>query len=85
MNIIKAFTECEPERSEKMKLSREKVDLQRARKNLTIEEMASIYGVSRTRLNVILNMREITPLCAGRLAKTLGCDVSDILEEQKGA
>lgn len=64
-----------------MKLDREKVELARARKQMSITAMAESYGVSRARMNIILNQREITPICAGRLAKALGCDVTDIIED----
>ncbi len=63
-----------------MKLSREKVDLKRANKCMTVTELAEAYGVSRARMNVILNQREVTPICAGRIAKALGCDATEIIE-----
>lgn len=65
-----------------MKLSREKVDLKRAANCMTVAAMAEVYGVSRTRMNMILNQREVTPVCAGRIAKALGCDVTEILETE---
>lgn len=64
-----------------MKLDREKVELARARKQMSIPAIAEAYGVSRARMNIILNQREITPICAGRLAKALECDVTDIIED----
>ncbi len=36
-----------------MKLSREKIDLKRAQKCMTVAVMAEAYGVSRTRMNTI--------------------------------
>lgn len=63
-----------------MRLSREKIDLQRAERCMTVEDLAKQYGVSRTRMNVILNQRELSPVSAGRLAKALNCNVTDILE-----
>lgn len=65
-----------------MKLSREKVDLKRAASCMTVAAMAEAYGVSRVRMNIILNQREVTPVCAGRIAKALGCDVTEILETE---
>lgn len=64
-----------------MKLSRDKVELARARKNMTVTALAEAYGVSRNRINIILNQREITTNCAGRLATALGVDVTEILED----
>lgn len=65
----------------KMKLSREKVDYLLAVHTLTINQLAENYGCSRTRMNVILNSRQITPMCAGRLANALKCDVKEIIED----
>lgn len=49
---------------------------------MTVSDLASAYGVSRARMNVILNQREVTPLCAGKLAKALCVDVTEILEDE---
>lgn len=43
-----------------MKLSRDKIDIALARNSLTITNLSKRYGVSRARMNVILNMREVT-------------------------
>jgi DNA-binding Xre family transcriptional regulator len=64
----------------KMTLSREKVDIQLATRLMTITQLANAYGCSRARMNVILNSRQITPMCAGRLAKALKCSVNDVIE-----
>lgn len=63
-----------------MKLSDQKIKLMMARNIFTTTELAKAYGVSRARMNTILNSREVTTLCAGRLAKALNCDVTDIIE-----
>ena len=63
-----------------MILNREKVDLAMARNCMTVVDLAESYGVSRARMNVILNSRKITPLCAGRIAKALNCDVTEIID-----
>ena len=65
-----------------MKLSREKIDVCRARKCYSVTALAESYGVSRARMNTILNQRNVTAECAGRLAKALGVDVMEILEEE---
>lgn len=64
-----------------MKVSKDKIDIARANRCMTITELAEAYGVSRTRLNMILNQREVTVVCAGRLAKALGVDVTEIIEQ----
>lgn len=64
-----------------MKISRDKVDVCRARKKKSVSELAEAYGVSRARMNVILNQKEVSVVSAGRLADALGCDVTEILED----
>ena len=64
-----------------MKVSKDKIDIVRANRCMTITELAEAYGVSRTRLNMILNQREVTVVCAGRLAKALGVDVTEIIDQ----
>jgi plasmid maintenance system antidote protein VapI len=63
----------------KMELDRKKIDICRARKKMGVVELAEAYGVSRARMNAILNQREVTPVTAGRLADALGVDVTEII------
>ena len=63
-----------------MRLSKEKIDLAMAREKLTVSSLANRYGVSRSRMNFILNSREVTRVCAGRMAESLKVDVAEILE-----
>ena len=51
-----------------------------ARKKMTVQALANAYGVSRTRINVLLNQREVSTVSAGRMASALGVDVTEILE-----
>lgn len=62
-----------------MKLNRDKINICRARKKMSISDLAEAYGVSRARMNVILNQREVSVVSAGRLAEALGVDVTEIL------
>lgn len=64
-----------------MKLNRDKVDIALARKKMTVCELAKSYGVSRARINVILNSQVVTPVCAGRVAEALGVDVTEIIDQ----
>lgn len=64
-----------------MRLNRSKIDICRARKMMSVEELAKFYGVSRARINVILNQREVSAISAGRLADALGVDVTEIIED----
>lgn len=63
----------------KIELDRKKIDICRARKIMTVADLSEAYGVSRARMNVILNQREVTPVSAGRLADALGVDVTEII------
>lgn len=64
-----------------MKLSRTKIDMQMARKQLTVSALAEKYGVSRSRMTIILNNSDATPICAGKLAQALKVDITEILED----
>ena len=64
----------------KLKLSREKIDIQLGNNLMSITALAIAYGCSRARINVILNSRVVTPMCAGRLAKALNVKVEQIIE-----
>lgn len=64
-----------------MKINRNKIDICRARKKMSVVDLAEAYGVSRTRMNVILNQREVSVVSAGRLADALECDVTEIIEQ----
>lgn len=65
-----------------MILSRNKINIAMARRKMSTTAMAKIYGVSRSRMNVILNSRKVSPATIGKLADALGVDVTEILEEE---
>lgn len=54
-----------------MKVSREKINICMARKKMSVAALAEAYGVSRARINIILNQREVSVVSAGRLADAL--------------
>ena len=64
-----------------MKLSRDKINLQLARNQWTVKNLAEAYGVTRNRINILLNQREVSTVSAGKLAAALGVDVTEILED----
>ena len=64
-----------------MQLSKIKINVAIAKEQITITKLAERYGVSRSRMNLILNSREVTPVCSGRLAKALNVDVTELLED----
>lgn len=63
-----------------MKISRNKINIALARKQMSVSALANVYGVSRARMNVILNSREVSTVSVGRLAEALGVDVTEIME-----
>lgn len=63
-----------------MILNRNKINIVLARKQMSVTALAKAYGVSRTRMHIILNSKDVTPICAGRLAEAIGMDVEDIIE-----
>lgn len=65
-----------------MKPDRRKISIEMAKRKWNVLQLAEAYGVSRTRMNIILNSQNLTSACIGRLAETLGVDVTEILEEE---
>ena len=65
----------------KIKLSRNKIMLIMARKQLSTSDIAANCGVSKQRAGAMLRQEEIAPAGAGRLAAALGVDVSEIVKE----
>ena len=66
-----------------MKISKKCIEIARAKECMTVSNLADAYGVSRAHMNWILNQKEVTAVCAGRLARALGVDVEDILEREE--
>lgn len=64
-----------------MQISDKKVEVALANGCLTITQAAERAGVSRQRFNVLLNQKHVTPRAAGLIAKGLGVDVTEIIEE----
>ena len=63
-----------------MKISEFKFNVALANSGLTITGLAKNAGVSRSRVNVILNQKTVTPRAAGLIARGLGVDVQEIIE-----
>lgn len=63
-----------------MTLSNLKMEVVMARCCITKTELAEKAGMSRGRLNILLNSKTVTPVSVGRLAKALDCDPVDIVE-----
>lgn len=64
-----------------MTIDRSKVDFILANKCTTISDLCKFAGVSRARFYTIMNSKRITPKTAGKIAKALGVDVTEIIED----
>lgn len=63
-----------------MTVDKEKVNIILARKQLTAAELCKIAGFSRNRFYAIVNSKKVNPRTAGKIAATLGVDVTEIIE-----
>lgn len=66
---------------EKVIISKKKVEIALAIRGLTIGQAAERAGISRQRFSVILNQKNVTPRAAGNIARGIGVDVTEILED----
>ncbi len=64
-----------------MTASKEKVDIILARKQVTASAICKQAGFSRNRFYIIMNSKSVSPKTAGRVAKALGVDVTEIIED----
>lgn len=65
-----------------MQLSRKKIDIAIANSGYNINQLAGRAGISRQRLSILINQRDITPICAGKLAKALDVKVESLLLDE---
>jgi hypothetical protein len=63
-----------------MKISKQKVEQIMAEKGLTAAEVAKRSGVSRQNFSTIKLRGTCEPATAGKIARGLGVNVSDVLE-----
>ena len=52
-----------------------------ANSGLTISQAAEVVGITKQRYGMILNQKRVTPQAAGKIAKSLGVDVTEIIED----
>lgn len=65
-----------------MKINDVKFDIALANSGLTIGQAAERAGISRQRYATILNQKRVTPRAAGKIAKGVGVDVTEIIETE---
>ena len=63
-----------------MTIDNMKFDIAMANSGLTLAQAAERAGISRQRYHVILNQKNVTPVAAGKIARSLGVDVTEIIE-----
>lgn len=68
---------------DKMKISKEKIELILAKKNLKVVEAAKIMGMTRQNFSTIKNRGNCTPATASRIAKGLGVEVEELIESEE--
>lgn len=62
-----------------MKLDKEKIELLRANKCMTVVQLAHAAGISVTPL---IYCKNVKPITAGKIAKALGVPVEELLAEE---
>lgn len=65
-----------------MRINDIKFQLALANSGLTIGQAAERAGISRQRYSVILNQKRVTPQAASKIAKSVGVDVTEIIETE---
>ena len=64
-----------------MRINRIKLTAELARKDMTQKKLAKLVGVSRTTINYIKNGKSCSDEVGRNIAKALGVDVTEIIEE----
>lgn len=67
---------------DKMKISKEKIELILAKKNLKVVEAAKIMGMTRQNFSTIKNRGTCTPATAAKIANGLGVEVEELIESE---
>ncbi len=62
-----------------MKLDKNKIDLLMAKQQMSTNELAKKYGVSRNRIQIIFNSANVTPRTVGKLAAALEAEPEEII------
>lgn len=65
-----------------MRISKQKIELLQANRNLTMIAFAERAGVSRQNISTIKGRGTCNPSTASKLAKALGVDVAEIIESE---
>lgn len=63
-----------------MTIDNMKFDIALANSGLTLTQAAERAGISRQRYHMILNQKNVTPQVVGKIARSLGVNVTEIIE-----
>ena len=64
----------------KLSINEKKYTVALANSGLTVKQFAERAGLTRQRIYAILNSKRVTSETAGRIAKALGVDVTEIID-----
>ena len=64
-----------------MKVNRKKLELAMARACMTSDDLANVAGIPRPTVNNAITGRNVRPSTVGHIARALGVDVTEIIEE----
>ena len=64
----------------KMKINKDKVHVFMARKEMTLKDLANEYGCTVQYINATLTRGTARPATIGKIARILGCDVTEIID-----
>ena len=64
-----------------MVISNKKFEIALANSGKTIAKAAECAGISRQRYSMILNQKNVKPQAAGKIARSLGVNVTEIIED----
>ena len=63
-----------------MRISKQKIFAVQAKRGLTMKQLAELSGISRQNLSTVVHRGSWRPETAGKIARALGVDVTEIME-----
>ena len=64
-----------------MKLNRKKIEIMMARNGMSWKDLSMEVGISKGSPNAIFKSKHNSPVLCGVYAKVLGCDVTEIIDD----
>lgn len=63
-----------------MKISKQKIFAAQAQLGITMKQLAELSGISRQNISTVVHRGSCRPETAGKIARALGVDVTEIME-----